>query len=116
VTATVPPSASAASVSVTVTTLAGSAKSAGFFKYVVTQAELETEHKLVVDRAACVVPKLRGRRPVAAKKAVKNAGCAAGKVRRKRAVKAMRGKVIRQSPAAGKVVAPGTKVSLTVGR
>jgi tricorn protease-like protein len=61
----------------------------------------------------CDVPKLKGLKLAAAKRQAKRFGCAVGKVRRARGRK---GRVLKQSPAAGAVKAGGTKVSVTIGR
>jgi Tol biopolymer transport system component len=63
--------------------------------------------------ARCDVPKLKGLELAAAKKRIRGFGCAVGKVRR---AKGRKGRVLKQSPAAGKVLAGGAKVAVTVGR
>jgi hypothetical protein len=98
ITAVSPASATVDPVDVTVTTLAGtSAVSKGdrFFY------------------EGCVVPRLKGKKPKAAKRALLRADCKTGTVKRR---KGKRGKVIKQGPKPGKVLAPGAKVNLTVGR
>ena len=65
----------------------------------------------------CVVPNLRGLKVAFARKLLKAAHCALGKVTRKRAKKrSQRGKVISQKTKAGTALAEGTKVNVTVGR
>jgi hypothetical protein len=61
----------------------------------------------------CVVPKLKGKKVKASKKAIGRADCKLGKITRR---KGKPGKVLKQSPKPGKVLAPGTKVKLTVGK
>ena len=61
----------------------------------------------------CVVPKLKGKKVKAAKKALGRADCKVGTISRR---KGKPGKVIKQNPKPGKVLAPGTKVKLTVGK
>ena len=97
ITATAPPSAAIASVPVSVTTVAGTANSSQGFSY-----------------EGCRVPKLSGKKLKAAKKRLKAAGCGSGKVTKRRGATAKRGKVARQAPKPGTVVAPGTKVKLTI--
>lgn len=102
ITATAPKSATVGAVDVTVTTVAGTSP---------------------VDRAdrfyyeGCQVPKLKGKRLKAAKKALYRADCKLGKVQR-RAVSngKRRHKVIKQSPKPGKVLASGSKVRIVIGR
>jgi beta-lactam-binding protein with PASTA domain len=64
-----------------------------------------------------VVPKLKGKTLAQAKKALTKANCKLGKVTKKkvgRKVKA--GRVLSFKPGAGKRLASGTKINLTVGR
>ena len=64
----------------------------------------------------CVVPRLRGVRVAAAKKALRAAGCRPGAVKKVTAKRGRRGRVVRQSPRAGRTVAAGTRVKLRVRR
>jgi uncharacterized delta-60 repeat protein len=64
----------------------------------------------------CVVPKLKGRKLAAAKNLIKAKQCAVGKVKKKFSKKVKKGRVISQSPAAGKKVAAATKVNLGVSK
>jgi bacillolysin len=66
--------------------------------------------------ARCVVPNVRRKQLAAARTAIRRAGCSPGRVRRVREAKVSRGRVIRQSPAPGKRVRRGTRVSLVVSR
>ncbi len=61
----------------------------------------------------CVVPKLKGKGLKPAKKAIRRADCKVGAVKYR---KGKPGKVVRQNPQPGKVLAPGAKVKLTVGK
>ncbi len=99
ITATVPPTKSPGRVNVNVTTLAGTnaSVSGNFFTY-----------------RACVVPKLKGKKLKVAKNRLRNAGCKLGKVKKLEGVTAKTGKVAQQSPKAGKVLAPGTRVKVTL--
>ncbi|HEX5713580.1 MAG TPA: PASTA domain-containing protein [Solirubrobacterales bacterium] len=78
----------------------------------------EEEQKPVVDPPpqSCVVPKLRGRRPVEARKALRAASCASGDVVRSAARPGLRGRVIGQSQPPGTVLPHRTDVDFTVGR
>jgi hypothetical protein len=60
----------------------------------------------------CVVPNLKGKTLMAAKKALAAANCRLGKVRPKGQT---RGKVKSQNPTAGKTLAPGAKVNVRLG-
>jgi PASTA domain len=65
----------------------------------------------------CKVPGLRGLRIGGAKRILKAAHCALGKVKRKKVVKSARvGKVIAQKPRKGKSLAKGANVAVTVGK
>lgn len=65
--------------------------------------------------AACTVPKLRGRTLAKARVLLTRAHCRLGKVTRVRS-RAKKGIVLKQSPAAGRRLARGAKVSLRVSR
>jgi hypothetical protein len=65
--------------------------------------------------AQCKVPKLRGRNLKAAKQAIRHAGCRVGKLTKVDGVSAATGKVKTQRPRAGRSVAKGTKVAVTLG-
>lgn len=98
ITAVAPASTKVGSVEITATTLAG------------TSPETK-EDRFYYE--GCVVPKLKGKKLKAAKKALGRANCKTGKIVRR---KGKPGKVIKQSLKPGKVRAPGTKVKLTVGK
>lgn len=66
--------------------------------------------------ADCVVPSLKGLRPIAARKALARANCALGQVTRRPARRNRRGHIVRQSPAPGTSMAPGSTVVIVVGR
>jgi hypothetical protein len=98
ITATAPPSTTVQRVDITATTVAG------------TSVPTSTDR---FSYEGCVVPKLKGKKLKAAKKALGRADCKTGKVTHR---KGKPGKVIKQSLKPGKVLAPGTKVKLTVGK
>jgi len=87
-------------VDVTVTTVAGTTAvgDAGRFSYL-----------------ACVVPKLKGKSLKVAKKRLRKANCKVGKVTKRGDATAKSGAIIRQGKSSGKKLAPGTKVSITLG-
>jgi hypothetical protein len=64
----------------------------------------------------CKVPKLVGQRLKAAKSRITKAFCRVGKVTKKKASKRKRGRVLKQSVRAGKLVNANTKIKLTVGK
>lgn len=97
ITATAPPSKTLSKVPVTVTTVAGSATSAQAFAY-----------------QGCKVPQLKGKKLKAAKKKVRKGDCKLGKVKKLDGATAKTGKVTKQSPKAGKVLAPGSKIKITL--
>jgi Subtilase family/PASTA domain len=64
---------------------------------------------------ACLVPRVRGLRLVAARAAIARSGCSVGRVRKARS-RLARGRVLTQSPSAGHRLAPHGRVNLTVSR
>jgi hypothetical protein len=98
--ATAPPSTKVTTVDVSVTTLAGTSASARGDRFTYT---------------GCVVPRLNKKRLGKAKDLIRSAGCKVGTVTRRRGVSNRTGKVVKQGPKAGKVVARGTKVNLKLG-
>lgn len=101
ITATAPKSTKAGRVDVIVTTLAGTSASArsATFTY-----------------SGCVVPKLGGKTLKVAKQRIRNANCKLGTVGKVKRAAAKRGKVVLQSPKPGRVLAPGAKVNLKLGK
>jgi len=101
ITATAPRSKTVGAADVTVTTLAGTSATsrADRFYY-----------------EGCVVPKLKGKKLRAAKKAIGRADCKLGKIARRTGQPKQRGKVIKQQPKPGKVLALHAKVNLTLGK
>jgi hypothetical protein len=65
--------------------------------------------------AACVVPSLRGKTTTAAREALAAAGCRLGKVTRK-ASKVKRGRIVRSTPKANRVLAAHARVSVILSR
>jgi len=68
------------------------------------------------DETGCLVPYLRGLRLPAVRVELEWANCALGDVHRKAATPDKRGKVISQSPPAGRVRPAFHPVSVTIGR
>jgi hypothetical protein len=101
ITAVAPVSAKVGSVDMTVTTLAGTSATGKADSYYYE---------------GCVVPKLKGKTVRNSKRALGRAGCKLNKVSKRRAAKKKKGKVVAQSAKAGKVLAPGTKVNITIGK
>jgi hypothetical protein len=99
ITAIAPPASGPGAVPVTVSTAAGtSPATAAAFTY-----------------TACVVPKLTGKKLKGAKKRIRKAGCKVGTVKKLGGATAKTGVVVKQNPKAGKVLAPGAKVSVKLG-
>lgn len=107
ITAVAPPGAQPGSVDVTVTTPGGtSATAAGdLFTYAATP----------VPPVSCTVPALAGKTLKSARKKLAKAHCALGKVTKKKGVTARTGKVVKQSPKPGTVLASGAEVKVTLG-
>ena len=66
--------------------------------------------------APCIVPKLKGKKVKAARKALAKAHCGVGKVKRSFSGKVKKGRVIKQGPKPGKVLPAGGKVRITVSK
>jgi hypothetical protein len=101
ITATAPSGSKPGRVHVTVTTLAGSSPNVESDRFSYT---------------ACVVPKLAGKRLKEAKKSLKRGNCKLGKVKKVAGPPSKAGEVVKQSPKAGKALAPGSKVSVKLGK
>jgi IPT/TIG domain/PASTA domain len=97
ITAAAPPSKTLSKVPVTVTTAAGSATSAQTFAY-----------------KGCKVPQLKGKKLKAAKKKIGKGDCKLGKVKKLDGATAKTGKVTKQNPKPGKILAPGSKIKITL--
>jgi hypothetical protein len=87
-------------VDITVTTLAGTTTTAASDTFTYT---------------ACVVPNLKGEKLKASKKKLKAGDCKIGKVKKLDGATAKTGKVVKQHPKPGKVLAPGSKVRVMLG-
>ncbi len=98
ITAIAPPSTTVGPVDVTVTTLAGTSATSNGDRF---------------SYDGCVVPKVKGKKLKRGKSALRQADCKVGTIKRR---KGEHGEVIKQSPKPGRVLAPGTKVSITVGK
>jgi hypothetical protein len=104
ITAISPPGSAGATVDVSVVTSAGTSATGAADKFTYTARPAQVSR--------CVVPKLKGKSLRASRKKLRRVGCRLGKVQgpRGRAVK-----VKAQTPKAGRVLAPGAKVSITFG-
>jgi beta-lactam-binding protein with PASTA domain len=65
---------------------------------------------------SCVVPKVVGKSLANARAAITRAHCKVGSITRRHSSVRKRGKVVGQSPAAGRRLRNGAKVNLTVGK
>lgn len=66
--------------------------------------------------AKCVVPSVKGKKLATAEKAIIKAHCAVGKVKKASSKHVKKGNVISTSPAAGKSLPKGSKVSLVISK
>jgi hypothetical protein len=64
----------------------------------------------------CVVPNVKGKKLAAAKSSIKSHHCSVGKITKVKSSAKNKGKVVSQSPKAGKHLAHGAKVALKVGK
>lgn len=101
ITATAPRGARPGKVDVTVTTTAGSNANTRFDDYIYR---------------ACVVPAVKNRTLRAAKSLLKRRGCKLGRVKKVEAPAKREGKVVKQNPRPGKVLAPGARVRVNLGK
>ncbi len=81
----------------------------------------QQEEQLPKDRpplqpSACVVPRLKGKTPRAARRSLTRAKCRLGARTRAPSRRRMRGRIIGQSPSPGKVLPAETAVAVVVGR
>jgi hypothetical protein len=67
-------------------------------------------------RSACVVPKLAGRTLSQARRALRRAGCATGRIRHPSRRKGRRHRIVSQSPRPGRKLREGAAVSVVVSR
>jgi IPT/TIG domain/PASTA domain len=101
ITATVPGVLRPGKVDVTVTTIAGENANTRFDDYVYR---------------ACVVPALRNKKLKKAKALLRRSGCKLGHVKKVEAPAKKEGKVLKQTPRSGKVLAPGARVRVNLGK
>jgi hypothetical protein len=115
ISAVAPPGA-AGQVPITVTTVAGSAKSTQDFAYETPVPVVQKSPAPIVPVASCLVPRLRGKRLKAAREVVRAAHCALGKNIREKGANNRNGKVVAQSQKPGTVGPVETVVRVTLGR
>jgi hypothetical protein len=96
--AVAPDSSELTQVPIAITTGAGVTSSAQAFAY-----------------EGCKVPKLKGKKLKASKKAAHKRDCKIGKVKKLGDATAKTGEVVKQNPKPGKVLLPGTKIKVTLG-
>jgi IPT/TIG domain/PASTA domain len=101
ITAVAPAQAKVGSVDVVATTLAG---------------ESPTNRSDSFLYRGCTVPKLAGKRLGQAKASIRGAGCTVGKVSKVKGPAKKKGKVIKQNPKVGRLLAPGAKVAIKLAR
>jgi IPT/TIG domain/PASTA domain len=101
ITATAPRTARPGKVDVVITTIAG------------TNADTRSDDYVY---RACVVPAVKNKTLNQAKSLLRRRGCKLGHVKKVEAPAQKEGKVLKQSPRPGKVLAPGSRVRLNVGR
>jgi hypothetical protein len=91
------------------------ARAIGAFTHPAVGAGLLDAKAAVGKLSTCKVPNVIGKGLAAAKTAITKVHCAVGRISYSKN-KRKKGKVLSQSPAAGRTVAGGTKVNLTVGK
>jgi hypothetical protein len=101
ITATAPKSTKVGRFDITVKTLAGTSA---------------TDRSDTFTYEGCVVPKLGGKKLRVAKNRLRGADCKLGTVVKVKRPASKRGKVVTQSPKPGRVLAPGAKVNLKLGK
>jgi hypothetical protein len=123
-TTAVVPAGAAGTVDVQVTTVAGQspAVAADQFTFLAPAPPVETPAPATplsapptpTRVAKCVVPNLKGKNLKAARKRAKSAGCAVGRVKKLAGAKSATGRVTVQRPTAGKTLAAGSKILVTL--
>jgi hypothetical protein len=93
----------------------GACSGTGTCSVTMSQARSVTATFTSTVKAACIVPKLKGKTVPASKRALTKAHCRAGTVTR-RYSSVRKGRVISQRPAPGKHLAVGAKIRLVVSR
>lgn len=101
ITATAPRALRPGKVDVTITTPAGESTNTRFDDYVYR---------------ACVVPAIKGKTLQKAKSLLRRRGCKLGHVKKVEAPAKKEGKVLKQTPKAGKILAPGARVRVNLGK
>jgi hypothetical protein len=81
----------------------------------VAMSGAQSVHASFAKKLACIVPKLKGKKLRAAKRALRKAHCQTGKITRKYS-KVRRGRVISERPRPGKHLPVGAKVKLAVSK
>jgi hypothetical protein len=100
ITATAPKTVRPGKVDITVTTLAGENADTRFDDFVYR---------------ACVVPSIKNKTLKVAKRLLRNRGCKLGHVKKVEASAKKEGKVVKQTPRPGKILAPGARVRINLG-
>ena len=109
------PSAQAGPVSVSVTTIAGTATAPQNFNYLAPAPILAPTPSVISPPApTCKVPKLKGKTLNAAKKRIRAAGCRVGNLTKTKGATAKAGEVLKQVPKPGTTVPANTKVKVTL--
>jgi hypothetical protein len=101
ITATTPKTIRPGKVDITVTTLAGDSANTRFDDFLYR---------------ACVVPSVKNKTLKVAKRLLRNRGCKLGHVKRVEASAKKEGKVLKQTPRPGKILAPGARVRINLGK
>jgi hypothetical protein len=113
ITAVSPPANAAGPVSLSVTTVAGTATVP--FDYQAPSAPPTTVPPPSSLVATCNVPKLKGAKLKVSRRRARAANCKVGKVTKKRGVTSKSGEVIKQVPRPGSVAAAGTSITVRLG-
>lgn len=101
ITATTPKAVRPGKVDVTVTTLAGENADTRFDDFFYQ---------------ACVVPSIKNKTLKVAKRQLRNRSCKLGRVKKVEAPAKKEGKILKQTPGPGKVLAPGARVRVNLGK
>ena len=101
ITATAPAALRPGTVDVSVTTLAGDNANTRYDDYVYR---------------ACVVPNVKGKTLQKAKSLLRRRGCKLGHVKKIEVPAKKEGKILKQTPKAGKILAPGARVRVNLGK
>lgn len=108
--ATAPPGNGFGPVGVTVSTAAGVTPDVPTGQFTYTPPKGPSQSSL----ATCVVPDLKGKRLKRARRQLRNVGCAIGRIKKIKGATARTGRISKQYPSSGSILAHGAKINIVL--